>query len=304
VSGPDVGAGGEADSRVETKVQGGSKGMGSKGTGRVGVGNGRAPDFIGIGVQKGGTSWLAACLDAHPGLAIPLKESKFLVEGDEEDRKVYEERLSRVPNGILVGEFATVYFTSDNAIENIKRLYPDARIILILREPRDRVRSIVRHRRMRHRELDLKTAIDWSMYSRRLERWMNAFGSQMRIIWYDDILDTPYSVVKDLYDWLGVDSEFTPGILDTWVNRSVDPRSKWVVRIFDQVGKVRNWRWMRWFWWAGWCVRLRDWAKRMNSTGDEFEFNRFETQILTDAFEEDKRELKKLIGTLPWRWER
>jgi hypothetical protein len=37
----------------------------------------RGPDFIGIGAQRAGTSWLYACLYEHPQICMPLKEIHF-----------------------------------------------------------------------------------------------------------------------------------------------------------------------------------------------------------------------------------
>jgi len=37
----------------------------------------RQPDFIGLGAQKAGTSWIYACLFEHPQICIPKKEIHF-----------------------------------------------------------------------------------------------------------------------------------------------------------------------------------------------------------------------------------
>jgi hypothetical protein len=46
------------------------------------------PDFIGIGIQKSGTSWLYRQLREHPEVYLPpLKELRFFLEGDRIPRK-------------------------------------------------------------------------------------------------------------------------------------------------------------------------------------------------------------------------
>jgi hypothetical protein len=44
------------------------------------------PDFIGIGAQKAGTTWLARNLQAHPEIHMPRKEVHYF------DRKIRDKR--------------------------------------------------------------------------------------------------------------------------------------------------------------------------------------------------------------------
>ena len=45
------------------------------------TGSGRAPDFLGIGVQKGGTTWLYENLRNHPEIFMPrVKEIQYFNE--------------------------------------------------------------------------------------------------------------------------------------------------------------------------------------------------------------------------------
>ena len=45
------------------------------------------PDFIGIGAQKAGTTWLARNLQAHPEIHMPRKEVHYF------DRKIRDKRI-------------------------------------------------------------------------------------------------------------------------------------------------------------------------------------------------------------------
>ena len=53
------------------------------------------PDFIGIGAQKAGTTWLHRNLQLHPQIWMPRKEVHYF------DRKIHEPRLALITHVCL-----------------------------------------------------------------------------------------------------------------------------------------------------------------------------------------------------------
>lgn len=141
------------------------------------------PDFLCIGAQKAGTSWLYINLGQHPSIWLPpVKEvhyfngltnltrmtnslndylktellqkrtinpayldylRKFVLDEPKDDR--WYRSLFAAANGRLSGDCTPAYSTLDEAaVERVQRLLPDARIIFIMRNPIDRAWSHLR----------------------------------------------------------------------------------------------------------------------------------------------------------------
>ena len=262
---------------------------------------GRAPDFIGVGVQKAGTSWLAACLNEHPQVRIPIKETGFFTDWYEVGVERYGEKLGEgTMSWQVVGEFSTKYFHVPGTAERIWMSFPFAKILVVLRNPVDRFESVWKHQRMRGRVVDFEQAFEWSKYADRLEEWLKWFP-EMKVVLYESLVGRPEYWIRELYRWLGVETEFRPGILRVRVNRSIGVRSTWAMKRLDGLGKLRYWVGFKWFWWDPWFVKFRDWVKRWNQ-GEEFGFNDFERRVAWGMFEEDVKRVELMIGKTGWGW--
>ncbi|HEX9066258.1 MAG TPA: sulfotransferase [Streptosporangiaceae bacterium] len=117
------------------------------------------PDFFIAGVPKAGTTALHSALARHPALFMsPVKEPKFFLtdgpppaEGGPGDAKTYREHVWRrsdyealfadAPAGLLRGESTPFYLHNRHAHGRIKALVPDARLIVVLRDPVERAHS-------------------------------------------------------------------------------------------------------------------------------------------------------------------
>lgn len=106
------------------------------------------PDFVGVGAQRSGTSWWYRSIEAHPQVARVEGERKELHyfgrfwEGDLPD--ALEERYHRFfprPQGTITGEFTPRYMYDFWSLGLLRRAAPDARILVILRDPVERYLS-------------------------------------------------------------------------------------------------------------------------------------------------------------------
>ena len=117
------------------------------------------PDFLIAGVPKAGTTALHAALSRHPGLYLsPIKEPKFFLTdgppptrggpGDaltyrehvwQRDR--YEAMFDAAPPGALRGEATPLYLYDRAALARIRALIPQARLVVVLRDPVERAHS-------------------------------------------------------------------------------------------------------------------------------------------------------------------
>ncbi len=117
------------------------------------------PDFFVAGVPKAGTTALHSALARHPSLYMsPVKEPKFFLtdgpppaEGGPGDLKTYREHVWRrtayealfdgARAGHIKGESTPFYLFSRDAQVRIKALIPDAKLIVVLRDPVERAHS-------------------------------------------------------------------------------------------------------------------------------------------------------------------
>jgi len=134
-------------------------------------GNGARPDFLCIGVHKGGTTWLYQQLDSHPDFWMPpLKELHYLDQlsrvqrsssprcRDDRDRRFLEninslrakphldfEHYAQLfePKGTLLsGDISPNYSTLNNeVIRRVVRYFPNLKVICLARDPVERLWS-------------------------------------------------------------------------------------------------------------------------------------------------------------------
>jgi len=190
------------------------------------------PNFIGLGAPKSATTWLYHCLREHPEIFVAdSKEVMFFDYGDIRGRlTTYEKHFARAGDAKAVGEFSTRYLASTRAPERIKKLIPDAKLIVSLRRPADQVYSHYWHlRRQNFHGLNASSEVpsfeqalkdmedlllNPAFYYRNLSNWFEYFDrSRIHIILYDDIQRAPGRVIRDLYSFLEADNEFVPTAL-------------------------------------------------------------------------------------------
>lgn len=102
---------------------------------------GQMPHFFIIGAPKCGTTSLYSWLRHRPDIHIPIKEPKFfsadVVRPQQSSLEEYLALFTNAPPGALIGEASVTYLMSQVALTLIRQHRPDARIIVLLRNPVD-----------------------------------------------------------------------------------------------------------------------------------------------------------------------
>lgn len=250
---------------------------------------GRAPDFIGLGAQRAGTTWLYACLYDHPSICAPIKEIHFFSDERHWARgcQWYESLFGRCPPGATVGEFSTSYLASPVAAERIGRHYPAARLLVSLRNPIERTYSHYRHEIARG-ALKLGTPfrlalaerpdlVEGSRYATHLERYLRLFPrDQMLILVYEDALRDAHGFVAQVYRFLGAAAAQVPASLGARINASRVPRFPTVERALSAVSRALRNRGLHGLWWftrrlgLGNRIRLGNWLRSANARASEW----------------------------------
>ena len=119
------------------------------------------PEFIGLGVQKGGTTTLHRLLEQHPGVFLPATKelhyfSLHYIHGED----WYRQQFAPAHRGQRCGEITPYYVFHPEAPARVHALLPHAKLIVLLRDPVARTLSQYFHsRRLGLESLPLEQAL-------------------------------------------------------------------------------------------------------------------------------------------------
>lgn len=235
------------------------------------------PNFLVIGAAKSGTTALYHYLGQHPQVYVgPNKETNFFAfeghkvdfrgPGDEEfcrstitTLSAYEEQFGAVTDEVAIGEVSPWYLYSGRAAENIRRRIPDAKLIVVLRNPVDRAFSSYLHVVRDGREdltfeeglLAEKRRISegWEfiwhyrragLYASQVGKFLDLFPrEQIRFYLYDDLSADPAHFVEDVCEFLGVASDF---VIDTSLKHNATgvPKNQLLSRLVLQPNPLKS----------------------------------------------------------------
>lgn len=201
-----------------------------------------------IGAQRSGSTYLYHLLDEHPEIAMsrPVRpEPKFFLNDQlyAKGRAYYEDAYfsGHSKRTRYLGEKSTSYIESVVVANRIHQFYPDARILMILRNPVIRAYSnykfsvahqlenlsfedALKAEPVRLAEASFSTSVNPYAYCKRghyidyIEAYLKIFDrSQLEILIFEDLVSNTESV-QQLYRWLGIDDSFKPESLDKVVN--------------------------------------------------------------------------------------
>ncbi|EKD32652.1 MAG: sulfotransferase [uncultured bacterium] len=189
-------------------------------------------EFLGIGVHKGGTSWIHACLYEHPQIFMPPdKELHFFSRNYEKGIEWYLNHFKLRGSNQICGEISPTYMHSIDAPDRIFNYNKKIKLIVSLRNPVDRALSAYKYAKQIGEikpSTSFETAlnqdpayIEYGLYGKQLERYLNFFDkSQILIVLYDDIKKDPAAFMRKIYHFIGVEENFRSRFIEKKVNVS------------------------------------------------------------------------------------
>jgi hypothetical protein len=234
--------------------------------------NKKYPNFFVIGAAKSGTTSLFHCLSFHPQIFLPkLKEPNYF--GDHyhynnskyfgpkpnalsysiNDKSKYFNLFDNTNKHKAVGDVSPFYLYSKTSAVNIYNHNPNAKIIIILRNPVDRAFSHYLHLRRAQREPfnsfykavkaethRIKDGWFWDyhylsmgIYRPQLARYFNIFPAEnIRLFSFSYLTKNLPSFLKDIFRFLDVNHNFTPPIGKKY-NVSLSPKNAYIGKVFD-----------------------------------------------------------------------
>ncbi|NXA48656.1 HS3S1 sulfotransferase, partial [Nothocercus julius] len=187
----------------------------------------RIPQTIIIGVRKGGTRALLEMLDIHPNIVVAATEVHFF-DWDENYVKGIDWYRSLMPfsygNQITI-EKTPGYFTAPQAPERIHDMNSSIKLLLILRDPTERVISdytqVYYNRVESHKPVQLfedivikngalntkYKAIQRSLYDVHMEKWLKHFNlDQIHIVDGNTLIKDPLPELQKVEKFLNLPS--------------------------------------------------------------------------------------------------
>ena len=151
-----------------------------------------------------------------------------------------------------IGEASVCYLWSKTAPQNMAARFPDAKILMMLRNPAERAYSQYLHmlrfakRSISFREYmdaalaststkigELYPFLEFGFYCCQIERYLAYFPRQaLGIYFYEDYQQNPLVVLQDMFRFLGVDPKFEPDMSKRHMLPRV-PRSQATARLVE-----------------------------------------------------------------------
>jgi hypothetical protein len=209
-------------------------------------------DFVGVGPQRAGTSWLHRNFMNHSEVCLPrepIKETFFFDEqyhrGLSWYRKYFPADCDRFTG--VIGEFGPSYFDVEQAPRRICGENPDCKIIVSIRNPVDRTFSLFLHYlKLGEVPPDFDKAIEQmpriitsGNYKLHILRWVELFRfDRVHFVLLDDIKEHPLQTLNEVCKFLGI-SDFLPEqIITRPVNIAFLPKYLWISRVRNIIVRV------------------------------------------------------------------
>jgi len=199
------------------------------------------PTFLGIGVPRGGTTWLHGLLETHPEIYMPSrrKEVRFFDAHFEKGTQWYESFFCGPEERQMfraIGEVSPQYIYCKECPRLISETLPGVRLILMLRHPVDRAYSqygfLLQRRNFQgsfHEFLVSRPkALEYGYYSRHAKRFLEYFSRSdlLPLVSEQAFADVP-GTCRQLAAFLDVPAGgFEVDNAVTTVNRSTIPRAQ------------------------------------------------------------------------------
>ena len=222
-------------------------------------------DFFIVGAPKAGTTSLYHYLSEHPQIEMSSqKEPDYFSDKAINEQGMYYgknrvntldkyESLFVQKESVVYGEASVSYLFYDNVAEDIKKYNPNAKIIIMLRNPIERAFShylmdyrlglisdsfeniIAKKSKHRNAHLFYQQYIEVSKYATQIQRYLDFFEKEsILFIDYEDFKKNVSKTVGKVYDFLNISTEFAADI-NTKYNTFTMPKNKVIRLIYSFV---------------------------------------------------------------------
>lgn len=247
----------------------------------------KSPNFLIIGAEKSGTTWLYNKLRQHPEIYLPLTKechffNKFNSNLDVRDNynklgwEWYGRFFNEIPEQVkAVGEATPMYLCDPVAPQRIAGDIPEVKLIYLLRNP---IRRAYSHYWMAYRKGDIDESfeeivaekdprfIERGRYARQLTNFYRLFPKEnLKGYIFEYFFENPEEGLKDIFKFLGVEVQNFPFKDNRQkVHASSKPRSKILNKVISKAAKKLRknsftFGLLDWFKSTGIAPTIKDW---------------------------------------------
>jgi len=279
------------------------------------------PNFFIVGPPRTGTSSLWEYLKNIPGVYMsPVKEPNYFNPNFDahgfstvpvQDEKKYLNLFKEVKDETAIGEASSTYLAEPQTPYLIHKIIPNARIIIMLRDPVERAFSeyllmytlgvlnctfneLIHSQDIGKTELP-DPIVECGLYCEKIKRYLDVFGQdQVRYYIFEEFVKDPKKTLKQILDFLNIKNPLTN--FKPEVHRpSVMPRNRLAQsiignKIIRKMGKLL----------PGSTIFYL--AERLTKPANKPIIASEDRKFLQEFYREDIKKLENLVGLdMPWK---
>jgi len=271
------------------------------------------PNFFIVGASKSGTTTLYAILDKVQSIYMSSKKEPQYFNGSSfklntkriSEKSEYLKLFSSATRQKAIGEASISYLQDPESAKLIHTELPDAKIIIILRDPCERMFSGYLMFKTEGGKKSFQQLIttkpsflESGLYFSRVKRYLDIFGpKQVKILIFDEFIKEPKDSVKQILEFLQIDSE-TPKNFKKKYNEYRSPRGKISQKILvsDTISRIADKLLPKSL---KWKLKEEIILKKENKP----QLTKEHRIILENYYREDAKNLQNLLKRkLPWKW--
>lgn len=186
-------------------------------------------DFIVIGPQKTGTTWIYEYLKTIPRVCFPnkVKETFFFDKYYHKGLDWYFWHFRHCKKNDKRGEVAPTYFDVPQVPGRLYKLNKEMKIVVTLRNPYERSWLLYLHQlrygfvkgTFQHAIKKDPRILVSSLYATHVQRWLDIFGKeQVLVVLHDELKKTPGNYIKKICNFLGIPYQEKNGFFQQEIN--------------------------------------------------------------------------------------
>jgi len=197
-----------------------------------------SPNFFIVGGSKCGTTNISYYLNLHPKIFFSeLNEPYYFCKWDVPEEynrnsmitnmKKYLDLFKNVKNEIIVGEASSPYLSCPHAALEIKKAFPNSKILISIRNPIERSHSayfsyqfmkpneqnfmemIKTHEKLISEKIFyIDSILESGFYTKNIKRYQEIFGKEnVKVIIFEDYIKNTVQNINSIFNFLGINDK-------------------------------------------------------------------------------------------------
>lgn len=268
------------------------------------------PTFLGIGVPKGGTTWLHELLATHPDVYVPdiVKDVRFFNRFYDMGLEWYESFFpsdGEAQDYRAIGEITVHYLYNEDCPRRITTHLERPKLIVMLRNPVDRTWSHYKHRsRLSNYQGsfedflgDHPEALRYSFYSEHISRYLNHVPAErFMMMLFDRVFADIPAAREQIAQFIEVDPHrFPAGAGEEIVNKGFIPRYRRIYAAINRGARIARENKLFWPVYTAKKLGLKQFISAEGKDGERLSPG--DRARLLDLFDEEITALESILET-------